>query len=430
MKNFFCIICIFLCATGCGKIRESAEEVRDVFGNVWDDDMINRFCPLPEGKWTQPVSDKFGFLWTGGKKGLIRFDPRKPEKGWITFEANKDYPGGAVRSMSISPGGMLWVEPVSGGSFEVDVDNKGGQIVVKEPVTAVADKVWKTLSHIPYASHDVYGAEVDGKIYIPGGGAPHGMPPVMTNFDRMLVYDTNRDSWRTTSPMHLNRRYCNVGQIDGKIWVIGGFVKTNDVETPTNTVEIYDPQTDAWIWGPILHKPCAESVTGVINNRLYVVYSLNRNLESYTQSITSGEQDWRMETPPPHPIFQTDGCVFDDELYVMIPRIGLIKYDPVAQTWETDFPPFPGSQAPRAATIVAHKGQIWVISGTDVADGNRVLSYHPAERKWEEKQPFPQTTLWASGLDVNGKLDVFGGATFSNRHQIFTFWNTIRQLSE
>ena len=278
---------------------------------------------------------------------------------------------------------------------------------------------------MPYSSHDVFGAELNGKIYIPGGGAPHGFPAVMTNFDRLQIYDTQKDTWKLSSPMKINRRYCNVGMLEGKIWVIGGFQKIDGKEHATHTVEIYNPDSDSWTDGPELRFPCAQSVTGVVKERLYAVYCNEERTSNYAYSISSGEDKWKEETPPPYPIAQTDGCVFEDKIYIVVPAVGLISYDPSTKIWETNFPPVPNTKSPRAAAVAQYKDEIWVISGTDVVNDKMVWSYSPKNRTWTEGPSFPQPTFWADGLEVNGKLYVFGGATRSERHGIFVFWNTI-----
>ena len=311
--------------------------------------------------------------------------------------------------------------------YEVDQDQKGYQIASRvEKVKSSA--AWKQLTPMPYSNHDVFGSELKGKIYIPGGCAPYGFPIVLTNFDCLLIYDTRKNVWKCSSPMKINRRYCNVGALSGKIWVIGGYQRVDGKEYATNSVEIYDPSTDRWIEGPVLDYHCVESVAAVIKERLYVFFSNEDKSRQYAFSIASGESKWKEETAPGFPIFQTDGCVFENKVFIMIPAVGLISYDPALKKWDTDYPPFPNTKAPRASAVVKYKDQIWVISGTDVEDERRVCFYSPKKRKWSEGPKFPEHAFWANGLEVKGKLYVFGGASYSKRHGIYVFRNALYSL--
>ena len=403
----------------------------DVFGNVWTLERIKKDTELPAGNWKYFDSDIYGFLWVGGRNGLIRFDPRKPENGWRFFNADTAYRGGAVRAIKVSPGGLIRVTLKSGEIYDVDVDSKWKQYAVRiqNIDKDVQSGAWKLLSPMPYSSHDVYGAELKGKIYIPGGQALYGFPATLKTFDRMFIYDTEKDSWQLSSLMKLTRRYCNVGTLGGKIWVIGGYTG-NGRDQVTSTVEIYDPATDRWTDGPMLNATCASSVAGVVNGRLYVIFSNYERTASYTASIALGETAWRSENPPPYPIIETDGCVLDDKIYIIIAKFGLIMYDPGSQTWQSDFPSVPQSKAPRSPVVVSYKDKIWVISGADIDDEKKVWCFSPREREWAQGPSFPQSIRWADGIEINGKLYVFGGATYSARHEIFVFWNSLFTLKD
>jgi len=401
----------------------------DVFGNVWTFNKIKRDTPLPAGKWKTFASDRYGFLWVGGESGLIRLDPRNPYDGWKYFEADDDYKGGPVQALNSPVDGMMRVTLKGHEIYEVDIDSKGKQIAHKiaEDERVESPVSWKALSPMPYSSHDVFGAELDGKIYIPGGQAPHGFPATLQTFGRIFIYDTQCDSWQLSSPMKINRRYCSVGILKGKIWVVGGYTIDGSNER-TGTVEIYDPAADSWSDGPGLDAPCAQSVAAVVNERLYVIYSNEEKTISYTVSISDGETAWRSEPPPPYPVFQTDGCEVDHKICINIPAIGLIMYDPSSQSWQKNFPALTGTKAPRAAAVVNYMDDVWVISGADVEDEKMVWIYSPEERKWTRGPSVPKSIRWADGIEVYGKLYIFGGAGYSERHELFMFWNTIYTL--
>jgi N-acetylneuraminic acid mutarotase len=429
LKMFIVLLLFDLLSPGVIFSQLTRSQKPDVFGNVWTLKKIKKDALLPAGKWKTFASDIYGFLWVGGESGLIRFDPRKPEDGWKFFEPNNAYKGGVVQALNSPVDGLMRVTLKTHEVYEVDIDSKGNQIAIKIAKDGKVEypAAWKALSPMPYSAHDVFGVELNGKIYIPGGQAPHGFPAVMKTFDRMFIYDTKKDTWHLSSPMKIQRRYCSVGILDGKIWVVGGYI-IDGSNQGTSTVEIYDPVTDSWSDGPTLNVPCVQSVAAVVKGRLYVMFSNEERTINYTLSISPGETNWRSDPPPPYPILQTDGCVLDNKIYIIVPAIGLIMYDPALKSWQTDFPAIPGTKAPRAAAVVNYKNQVWVISGADVEDEKMVWYYSPRERGWTKGPSVPKSIRWADGIEVNGKLYIFGGATYSERHEIFVFWNTIYTL--
>jgi N-acetylneuraminic acid mutarotase len=284
-------------------------------------------------------------------------------------------------------------------------------------------KHWLPLSPMPYRNHDVFGVVFKGKIYIPGGAAPYGEPAVMTNFDKMPIYDTKQDSWKISSPMSMNRRYCNVAFFDKKIWVIGGYVRNGKTETATTTIELFDPVKEVWSKGIDLPFPCAESVVGVLKSRLYIVFG------NHFYSISAHGNDWRVEPSPPFKVQQTDGCVLNNKLFLTILGEGLISFDAVTSTWKTDYPPLPDGKAPRAPAVVSYKNEVWVISGIDVENDRQVRIYNPQKNTWRVVSDFPQAFSWGDGVVVDKKMYVFGGAALSTIDKKYIFSDKIWKLS-
>jgi N-acetylneuraminic acid mutarotase len=417
---------------------------------------------FPAGEWNAVVSDIEGIIWVAGYTGLYYFDPFKYERGWYEFPATDKYPGGAVSHLTLSASGHALLYLQSGEIFEVNVDEKYLPVIKlikteglpKLSINALyTDKagriwvevnnrlyrqdkkeaVWQPLTSMPYGNHDDFGVELNGKIYIPGGGAYHGLPARSTNFDCLLIYDIQNDRWEISPSMSINRRYCNVGLLDGKIYVIGGYNKTSENsdkmwnDLATNTVEIYDPVKKIWSAGPSLDVPRAETFTCSISGRLYVFGSSGEGVFK-TLSIAPGEKQWRLEPAAPYPVFQTDGCVIKNKAYMMAGGVGLIMYDPLTQTWEKSFPQVLGSKAPLSSALVAYNGKIWVISGRQIDDETQVSIYDPDENKWTYGPSFPYSTKWTDGIEVNGHLYVFGGSTLSKNRNRYVFWDAIRIL--
>ncbi len=417
---------------------------------------------LPDGDWNSLTSDIEGITWVSGSLGLYYFDPFKAELGWLPYMITDQYPGGAVSQMTLSSTGHVLLALKNSELFEVNVDTKNipltkhisktglpksaintlytdraGRIwLVSQNKLYRQDKQqlrWQPLTSMPYGNHDLFVVEHNGKIFTPGGGAYHDFPPASTNFDCMLIYDIKNDRWEISPKMSINRRYCSVGILDGKIWVIGGFHKTSNNEkdmwndSPVNTVEIYDPVNMTWSAGPALDVPRAETVTCTMAGRLYVFGSTGKETFK-TLSIAPGEKEWRTEPTAPYPVFQTTGCVLNNQAYIMTGSNGLIMYDPATQTWQKNFPPIPGAKAPFSSIVVTYKKEIWVISGRGNDDGTKTWIYLPQGKQWREGPSIQYPTMWANGIEVNGDLYVFGGATTSKIRGKYVYWDAIRVL--
>jgi N-acetylneuraminic acid mutarotase len=312
------------------------------------------------------------------------------------------------------------------------LENRGRQqliillllIIIISNSTRLYSQHWLPLSPMPYPNHDVFGAVYEHKIYIPGGAAPYGKLAVMTNFDKMFIYDTKQDSWKISSPMSSNRRYCNVAYFGNKIWVIGGYVRDGKKETITSTVELFDPINEVWTKGISLPFPCAESVVGVLKNRLYVAY------KNYFFSISVNEKQWRVEPTPPGIVEQTDGCVLKNKLFLTLLGEGLISFDAASSLWKADYPALPDGKAPRAPAVVGYQNEVWVISGSDVENEKQVRIYNPKNNEWRVISDFPQAFSWGDAVVANKEMYVFGGAAWSEIDKKFLFKQSIWKLKK
>ena len=119
----------------------------------------------------------------------------------------------------------------------------------------------------PRSSHDV--VAVGGKLYVVGGWDMHGGAETWAG--DLLVLDPSAESPRwERRPQPFKRRALIAAAHQDKLYVIGGM---NDEEKIPNTVNVYDPASDAWTMGPDLpagrvngFSPAAATLDG----RLYV----------------------------------------------------------------------------------------------------------------------------------------------------------------
>jgi N-acetylneuraminic acid mutarotase len=121
---------------------------------------------------------------------------------------------------------------------------------------------WTAIAAIPTGRYDIQPQEVNGKIYVVGGGRVRGLF-MFEIFSENEVYDPTTDSWSEMA--RIPQAVCNYASavVDGKIYVIGGMANFSYVggdrmqQTYTNMVQIYDPQSNQWTTGTPMSTPAS-----------------------------------------------------------------------------------------------------------------------------------------------------------------------------
>src|SRR5262249_57523074 len=89
------------------------------------------------------------------------------------------------------------------------------------------------------ASEELYGIGAGGKLYVFGGLAPGWKPKGL-----VYEYDPGSDTWTKKKNMPLASHHLALAEINGKIYVIGGFKYPHSPPTPrppTHHPRAYDP---------------------------------------------------------------------------------------------------------------------------------------------------------------------------------------------
>lgn len=128
---------------------------------------------------------------------------------------------------------------------------------------------WSRAAPFPEASEEVYGIAAAGKFYVLGGLAAAWTPKGL-----VYEYDPASDQWTKKKNMPLLSHHLAVTQLNGKIYVMGGFVKPEKGPTawqPIDNAWEYDPSNDTWkALAPLPTKRGSASAT-VVNGKIYVI---------------------------------------------------------------------------------------------------------------------------------------------------------------
>jgi N-acetylneuraminic acid mutarotase len=167
-----------------------------------------------------------------------------------------------------------------------------------------------------------------------------------------VVAQTETSAWTEHQPMLLPRSEASVAELNGKIYVMGGYP---GARITSDSVQVYDVQTDSWELGPPLPRPLHHTMAAMEDGKLYVA---------------GGRFGGGV------------GSEMTDVVEI---------YDPVANTWSA------GARmlAPRAGvTAIAANGCLYLIGGEGNDASERGVfdlneRYDPISNAWHSHEPLP-----------------------------------------
>ncbi len=272
--------------------------------------------------------------------------------------------------------------------------------------------VWTRKADMPTPRRSLSANAVNGKIYVIGGWLGSG------NIAPVEVYDPAEDSWtRKSSNMPSAPRvgFLNC-VVKGLICTIGGWSGAGVV----STVEVYDPATDEWTRKADMPTPRAYSAGGVVDGKIYVIGGTQG--EPWSSGISAVEEydpatnTWTKKADIPTPRGYTSGSVVDGKIYVIggsksswiaLPTVE--EYDPATDTWtkKADMP------TPRfALSTSVVNGKIYAIGGGTgfFQSVTTVEVYDPATDTWTTAVDMPTARGALATCAVNGRIYAFGGS--------------------
>lgn len=259
-------------------------------------------------------------------------------------------------------------------------------------INAAHAQKWSTLAPFPEGSEEVYGIASGGKLHVFGGLGPAWTPKGLS-----YVYDPATNAWTKKKNMALVSHHVALAELNGKIYVMGGFIKPEKGPTAWQPVDNnweYDPATDNWkALAPLPSKRGSASAV-VVNGKIYLIGGAG---------VHPGSKEVSLHPARPHRAVSTNEV-----------------YDPASNTWETRSP-MPTARNHAASGAV--NGKIYIIGGrigaafiTRASNVDIVEEYDVATDQWGSlKAPMPggarSATAWGT---YEGRIYVTGGETRTN----------------
>jgi N-acetylneuraminic acid mutarotase len=124
---------------------------------------------------------------------------------------------------------------------------------------------WSILSPMPTDRGDHGIAEINGEIYVIGGYNENG------NLANNEVYNIFSDTWSTRTDMPTPRSSFSIFVFQNKIYCIGGITGDIDNQQLTGLTEVYDPLTDTWASKSSMPTPRADLSANVVDDAVYII---------------------------------------------------------------------------------------------------------------------------------------------------------------
>ncbi len=282
---------------------------------------------------------------------------------------------------------------------------------------------WTQKTDIPTGRSYASACEVDGKIYVIGGGAT-----TKSCMSVMEVYDPETNTWdKNIAPMLTPRVNFCAGVVNGKIYVIGGTTGHTNSNGIIGSVEVYDPATDTWQNKTPMPVPRRAAACGVIDNKIYVAggsptswYGSNTNkLEAYDPVTDTWDTT---KDNMPKTLFGPRGAVLDGKFYIVggvssttwTGQTSVQIYDPVTNTWELG-PNLINGRFDHSLEVVG--GKLFVIGGLREATSyvqptiSQVEVYDPAQdSSWSVVDSTPVVMNVHASSVYNDTIYLFSGS--------------------
>jgi N-acetylneuraminic acid mutarotase len=286
---------------------------------------------------------------------------------------------------------------------------------------------WSTRAPLIEANSEMGVAELDGKIYVIGG-----YPASRITVNTVQVYDSASDTWQLTSPLLLGVNHSMPAVANGRIYVIGG--QTDAGSAYVNTVQEFNPATTNWIYKATMPTARSAGAAAVVGDLIYVAGGRSAATAQDFAVYNASSNTWQTLPDLPTGRNHLAACAIDGRIFVVGGRLGggftsamtnlLEVFDPATTSWTTRAP-MPTTRG--GINGIAANGHFFVFGG-EGPNGvfDEMEMYVPGQDRWYALEPLPTAVhgVTASAF-LNGWIHLPGGGTStggssgSTIHQVF-----------
>jgi N-acetylneuraminic acid mutarotase len=299
---------------------------------------------------------------------------------------------------------------------------------------------WKKAAPFPEADEELYGAAVNGKLYVIGGwggGKARGAT---------YEYDPATDKWTKKKSMPRPAHHAALAAANGKIYVSGGFVVPQDTTIPVGAawepiddMWEYDPAADSWKTLAPLPGKRGAAVAVEVGGKIYViggVTTVEASKDPFftffgpSRVLTTNDvydpatNKWESRRPMTVARNHAFAGAVNGKIYVIGGRTGhgfilsatntdvVEEYNPVADLWSVPKERMPTARSGGAWGTDGRR--IYVAGGEVTTQGivgafRAIEAYEPATNSWTTLPSMPMPRHGVAGAVIGNRLHLVSG---------------------
>ena len=398
------------------------------FTKVVSEASLSAFELVPAGPVTVPAAPT-SLTATGLSGGKVRLAWQDNSANEDDFQIERSTDGGAtfaavatvgIDQTSYDDGGL---DPAKTYAYRVRAVNTAGasgysNTASAKPLASSGSISWSTAKAAPIPRAEGAGATVDGKLYVIGGFVDSNLA-VTT---RMDVYDPRTNTWSAAAPMPVPTTHASAAVDGTTIWVAGFFY--NNGVTASNLVYKYNTVTNTWSRGPDLPQARGAGAMAIVGRELHFWGGLTSDKTDrathWRLNLDNTAAGWVLDTPLPEAINHHAGVALNGKLYSIggmydkletTGNIAAVRvYDPATRKW-TLAKSMPSARGHIGPATFVRDGRIVIAggSGNGTSLMREVIEYDPVSNAWAQLTPLPAARKSSVAAFIDGKIVVTGG---------------------
>lgn len=249
-------------------------------------------------------------------------------------------------------------------------------------------------------------------------------------------------SWQRKADLLIPVQEIYPAVFHGEIYIAGGLSSELPKQDGQMTaqVQIYNPKTNTWRYGPVLPEGRHHGQLVTVNDQLFLFGGfIQANGGHWSASADVLQLDlklqrWLKVATLPAPLSETVSWVLDHKVHLVSGRSPAAKANAqwhdqadVATHWIFDpqslktvvAPALPEAKNSAAAVVLNEVG--YLVGGRQVKAGNKadVYSFNPENQQWALQKAMPAAQAGLAAALLNLQLWVFGGEFFEQGGGVF-----------